>query len=67
MPILRNFEACPVTDFFVCSFMENSTCGKRVKDVKARSKVETIRIHHKSEGWMEKSVPRITDWHHKTC
>ena len=27
----------------------------------------TIRIHHKCDGWIEKSVPRITDWHHEAC
>ena len=47
--------------------MENSICPKRVKDVKARSEVKTIRIHHECEGWIEKSVPRITNWHHKAC
>ena len=26
-----------------------------------------IRIHHKCEGGIEKSVPRITDWHHEAC
>ena len=28
---------------------------------------KTIRIHHKCEGEIEKSIPRITDWHHKAC
>ena len=27
----------------------------------------TIRIHHECEGGIGKSVPRITDWHHKAC
>ena len=26
-----------------------------------------IRIHHKCEGGIEKSVLRITDWHHEAC
>ena len=26
-----------------------------------------IRIHHECEGRIEKSVPRIALWHHKTC
>ena len=26
-----------------------------------------IRIHHESEGGIEKSVQRITDWHHEAC
>ena len=26
-----------------------------------------IRIHHECEGGIEKSVPRITDWHHEAC
>ena len=26
-----------------------------------------IRIHHEFEGGIEKSVPRITDWHHEAC
>ena len=26
-----------------------------------------IRIHHKCEGGIEKSVPRITNWHHEAC
>ena len=25
------------------------------------------RIHHEYEGWIEKSVTRITFWHHKAC
>ena len=28
---------------------------------------EIIRIHHECEGGIEKSVPRITDWHHEAC
>ena len=30
-------------------------------------KARTIRIHHECEGGIEKSVPRITDWHHEAC
>ena len=26
-----------------------------------------IRIHHKFESGIEKSVPRITVWHHEAC
>ena len=26
-----------------------------------------IRIHYSCEGGIEKSVPRITDWHHAKC
>ena len=26
-----------------------------------------IRIHHECEDGIEKSVPRITNWHHKAC
>ena len=26
-----------------------------------------IRIYHECEGRIEKSVPRITDWHHMAC
>ena len=26
-----------------------------------------IKINHECEGWIEKSVPRITVWHHKAC
>ena len=26
-----------------------------------------ISIHHEYEGGIEKSVPRITDWHHEAC
>ena len=28
---------------------------------------EIIRIYHECEGEIEKSVPRITAWHHKPC
>ena len=28
---------------------------------------EIICIHHECEGGIEKSVPRITDWHHEAC
>ena len=26
-----------------------------------------IRINHEYEGWIEKIVLRITDWHHEAC
>ena len=26
-----------------------------------------IRIDHECEDWIERSVPRITDWHHEAC
>ena len=26
-----------------------------------------VRIYHEWEGGIEKSVPRITDWHHEAC
>ena len=26
-----------------------------------------IRIYHKCEGGIEKSVPRVTNWHHEAC
>ena len=26
-----------------------------------------IRINHESEGGIEQSIPRITDWHHEAC
>ena len=26
-----------------------------------------LRIHHGCEGGIEKSVPRLTDWHHEDC
>ena len=28
---------------------------------------QIISIHHECEGGVEKSVPRITDWHHEAC
>ena len=28
---------------------------------------KNIRIHHECDGGIEKSVPRITDWHHEAC
>ena len=28
---------------------------------------ENIRIYHECEGRIEKSVPRITVWHHEAC
>ena len=29
-------------------------------------KCENIRSHHECEGGIEKSILRITDWHHET-
>ena len=29
--------------------------------------IKIIRIHHESEGELEKSVPVIFVWHHKSC
>ena len=29
--------------------------------------IRNIRIHHECEGGIEKSVPRITDWHREAC
>ena len=31
------------------------------------STIGTIRIHHECKGGIEKSVPRITNWHNKAC
>ena len=28
---------------------------------------ENISIHHECEGGIEKSVPRITNWHYEAC
>ena len=43
----------------------NLVCKKL--NYKKRINNETIRIHHEYEGGIEKSVPRITDWHHEAC
>ena len=29
--------------------------------------MQIIRIDQVCEGWIEKSVPRITNWHHEAC
>ena len=29
--------------------------------------ITTLRIYHKCEGNIEKSIPRITVWHHEAC
>ena len=34
---------------------------------KGKQSEQNIRIHHECEGRIEKSVPRITLWHHKAC
>ena len=34
---------------------------------KTGEKCSTIRIYHECEGRIEKSVPRITVWHHEAC
>ena len=47
--------------------------GAGTIDVKGESnggtagQYEIIRIHHECEGGIEKSVPRITIWHHEAC
>ena len=28
---------------------------------------KAIRIYHECDGVIEKSIPRITDWHHEAC
>ena len=28
---------------------------------------ESIRIYHECEGYIEKYVPMITNWHHEAC
>ena len=28
---------------------------------------DIIRVHHECEDGIEKSVPRIIDWHHEAC
>ena len=29
--------------------------------------INIVRIHHECEGGIEKSVPRVTVWHHEAC
>ena len=50
--------AHPDLKFIVCSLMEKSIGLKRVNNV---------RICHKCEGRIEKSVLRIAFWHHEAC
>ena len=37
------------------------------KTQNTKIKVKHIRIYYECEGGIEKSVPRITDWHHEAC
>ena len=47
---------------------EGQICHKhriRISDIFIAGK--NIRIYHECEDGIEKSVPRITDWHHEAC
>ena len=46
-----------------------SRCGKCINNCNNGlcGKCNTISIYHECEGGIEKSVPRITDWHHEAC
>ena len=35
--------------------------------LKTETEMNNSRIHHECEGEIEKSDPRITDWHHEAC
>ena len=45
--------------------IEFSPMGKNSENLDLVSK--NIRVHRECEGRIEKSVPRITLWHHKAC
>ena len=36
-------------------------------NISLMSLMSTIRIYHEREGGIEKSIPRITVWHHEPC
>ena len=55
--------------FYVNEFdSENLTIFRMNIHAKLHSlRKNIIRIYHECEGGIEKSVPRITDWHHEVC
>ena len=53
-----------------CSFSILPTGWHEVRNIDFSSHVglmQNIRIYHECEGRMEKSIPRITVWHHEAC
>ena len=52
-------------NFKTCDKFQNSmTMAKSIKSILPN---KHIRIYHEAKGGMEKSVMRITIWHHKAC
>ena len=51
----------PLIEFCWSYLFKWTSTGKNI------SKLKSIKIYHACEGGIEKSVPRITDWHHEAC
>ena len=58
--IMKNYQA---HNELICHIVVTFFCIKGQK----LTQVENIRIYHEYEGGIEKSVPRIGDWHHEAC
>ena len=43
------------------------SCLGRKQRLYLKTEMNISRIHHECKGGIEKSVPRITDWHHEAC
>ena len=71
--MLKYFELRPAVQklmsfkgVFFSIFNSSGNCFWQIKPVLVsfcREPYENIRIHHEREGGIEKSAPRITDWH----
>ena len=54
--------------FFMIKFYDKNTTDYDQEILQSHMNPQgIIRMYHECEGWIEKSVPRITDWHHEFC
>ena len=66
----KRFLSVPHTHdgFFLLLIIHFHICFRILKLLVAIPEyAEIIRIHHECEGGIEKSVSRVTDWHHEAC
>ena len=61
-------NTCMNTFFFLFHYIQSSVGLNLKSDINVlQFCMENISIYHECEGGIEKSVPRITDWHHEAC
>ena len=64
---LKQDYSCKILYLKAYAYKNESRWARHLQQFWSKFSSKTIRIYHDWEDGIEKSVPRITDWHHEAC